>query len=124
VEADGKKAKRRASMFAEAKDAKELIEFAPGGDIQSTLQAFFKERSTSVENVPVKRLRRPKLIFENTFRLEPKKPFVSSRVEPIVNKTLEEFLENVKYNSKTVHSLGAHIAEKIRNRVVALEYDR
>jgi hypothetical protein len=111
-------------MFAEATEAKDLLDFTPGGDITSTLQAFFKEKSTSAEKIPVKRLRRPKLIYENTFRLESKKPFVSSRIEPIIYKTLEEILEKAIYHSKTANMLGSQIAEKIRNRVLNYDYER
>jgi len=117
------KKKRRASMFDEAANAQELM--GQGGDITSTLQAFFKEASTSADKLPTqKRLRRPKLVFENTYRLDSKKPFVVSRAESIIEKTLEELLTGVHYNIKTSSALCGQIAEKIRNRLLVFDYDR
>jgi hypothetical protein len=111
-------------MFEEVKDAKAL-HAAQGGPITDTLEAFFVNKTDSADNLANKKpVRRPKKVYENTYKLEPAKNFCSTRVQTCIENTLEEMLDKMKYNSETAIATAAAVGEKIRARVLAMDFDR
>ena len=111
-------------MFDENKDVKTLFN-ERGGKINDTLEAFFSNKNNSQDALPHRKpLRRPKLIYENTYRLESSKPFCSSMVKTCIERTLEEMLDKAKYNTETAIVTCGAVAEKIRARVLAFEFHR
>lgn len=69
--------------------------------------------------------RKPRLTYENTFRLEPKKKFEASKVKSIIDEVLETHLGNEdKYDHKAERQLVKTLAEIIKGRVKELNYER
>ena len=69
--------------------------------------------------------RRPRLTFENSYRLEPKKKFEASKVKAIIDDVLKQYLEKEEtYDHKSHGQLVKTLAQIIKDRVKALNYDR
>jgi len=95
----------------------------PTGDLAGTLQSLFTQ-TEQAEAPALKPLRRPKLIYENTFRLNPYKPFNHENVKRVLEITLEELLSKVKYKADTSNDVAMKVAERVRARVLGFRYDR
>jgi len=92
-------------------------------DVVGMLQGFFGEGITTEEKT-IKPVRRPKLMYYNTYRLESRKPFSSEKVTNVMKKCMEEMLDKAKYRSATASDICLQVAEKIRGRVLAMKFDR
>jgi len=93
------------------------------GDLAGTLQNLFTQ--TEQQEAPaLKPLRRPKLIYENTYRLNPYKPFSNEHVLKILEITLLELLAKMKYKADTSNDVAMKVAEKVRARVLSCRFDR
>ncbi|XP_046387761.1 dynein light chain Tctex-type 5-B-like isoform X4 [Ischnura elegans] len=67
----------------------------------------------------------PKVRYQNTYRLESKKPFNRDSVTKIIKDTLERELTLLKkYDPEDCKRLSWSMAEDIRSQVKALEFDR
>ncbi|CAG7828463.1 unnamed protein product [Allacma fusca] len=115
--------RRRVSMFDDksAQGSKDQ-----DGELKETLAQFFSSapKEANDTGTALKPLRRPKLIYENTYRMESAYPFSSSRVQSMMQPILEEMLMDFKYASKTSAHKATEIAEKIRRNVLAFRFDR
>ncbi|XP_077981554.1 dynein light chain Tctex-type 5-B-like [Glandiceps talaboti] len=68
--------------------------------------------------------RKPKLLYENSYRMEPTKKFISDRVEPVIQAVLEENLASEKYDGEKCSLLSKTISQEIKLRIKDLHYDR
>ena len=68
--------------------------------------------------------KRPKVRYENTYRMEPEKQFRSSEAEAIIKEVLEQYLKEEKYDSKASKQLSLTLTQIIKDRVKELNYDR
>jgi hypothetical protein len=120
---DSQNKRRRVSMFDDksAKGQKEQ-----DGELKETLAQFFSSapKEAADTSTALKPLRRPKLIYENTYRMDSTYPFSSSRVQSMMQPIMEEMLGDFKYTSKTSAHKATEVAEKIRRNVLAFRFDR
>lgn len=116
----GKKGGDRSDELVGKKDGKPTT--APG-DLAGTLQTLFTQ-TEATDGPTLKPLRRPKLVYENTFRLWPYKPFNTDNVRLVLNITLEEMLSKAKYKVETASDLLGKVCEKVRARVLSFKFDR
>lgn len=69
--------------------------------------------------------RKPRLKYENTYRLEPKRKFEANKVKAIIDDVFESHLKHEEtYNHKAVGQLVKTLAEIIKGRVKDLNYER
>lgn len=68
--------------------------------------------------------RGPRLIFENTFQLEPYEKFQSEKVKTIIDSVLESHLKDEEYDHKSCKQLVLTLSEIIKSRVKELNYQR
>ena len=68
--------------------------------------------------------RRPKVRFENTYRMEPPRKFRASEAEAIIKEVLEHYLKDEKYDPKASKQLSMTLAQIIKDRVKELNYER
>ena len=71
------------------------------------------------ENVSKKR---PKYIYENTYKLEPELKFQSDKVKAIIEDVLESQLKDETYDPKACKQLVLTLSEIIKSRVKDLNY--
>ncbi|ODM96557.1 Tctex1 domain-containing protein 1-B [Orchesella cincta] len=93
------------------------------GNLAGKLQSLFTQTERA-EAPALKPLRRPKLIYQNTFRLWPYRFFSNDKVRSVLEHTLEEMLGNAKYASNTSNATAMKIAEKVRGRILSFRFDR
>lgn len=69
--------------------------------------------------------KQPKLRYENTYRLEPKKKFETSKVKALVDEVLEKHLKSEEeYNHKHLEQQAKTLAHMIREKVKSFKYER
>ena len=68
--------------------------------------------------------RRPKVRYENTYRIEPDRKFSPSAAETIIKEVLEQYLKDEKYDPKACRQLSLTLSQIIKDRVKELNYDR
>ena len=66
--------------------------------------------------------RRPKLIHQNSYRLEPHVKFESDKVSGIIESVLEDQLKNETYDPKSCKQLVLTLSEIIKGRVKEINY--
>lgn len=66
--------------------------------------------------------RRPKYIFENTYKLEPGVKFESDKVKSIIESVLESQLKEELYDPKSCKQLVLTLSEIIKSRIKDLNY--
>jgi len=93
-------------------------------ELSGKVHNYFSTDDRLKEVEALKPLRRPKLVFDNNYRLSAYNPFHKDRVEKVMMETLTEMLVGVKYNAEGGGEIARKIAEKIRARVMALHFDR
>ena len=99
-----------------------------------TLASFSQQQkkkdttSTSVfalrQETNAEKRRAPRLIFENTYQLEPYVKFESEKVKPIINSVLESNLKDEVYDHTSLQQMVLTLTEIIKNRVKDLNYQR
>lgn len=92
-------------------------------DLAGTLQNLFTQ-TEQADATPLKPLRRPKLIYQPTYRLWPYKQFNNDHVQAVVEMTLEGLLGNIKYKPELANDIVMKVSERIRMQVLSLRYDR
>ena len=68
--------------------------------------------------------RKPRHIYENTYKLEPEKKFQAGKVKTIIEEVLEKNLKDEKYDPKSCRQLVKTLTEIIKGRVKDLDYKR
>ena len=68
--------------------------------------------------------KKPRLRYENTYKLEPEKKFQVSKVQAIIEGVLENHLKDEKYDPKACRQTVKTLSEIIKSRVKELNYDR
>lgn len=68
--------------------------------------------------------RRPKVRYENTYRIEPERKFSPSEAEAIIKEVLELYLKDEKYDAKACRQLSLTLSQIIKDRVKELNYER
>ena len=68
--------------------------------------------------------RKPRLVYENTYQLEPNRKFEASKVKTIIDETLESHLKDEKYDPKSCRQLVKTLTEIIKGKVKDLVYER
>ena len=68
--------------------------------------------------------RKPRIIYENSFHLEPARRFEAGRVRTILEEVLESHLREEKYEQKACRQLVKTLAEIIKGRVKDLGFER
>lgn len=71
-----------------------------------------------------KKPKRPRLTFENTYRLIPEREFIPSYVKNCIDTTLKEMVPKASYDSSAAGIYAGVIAERIRNRVLGCRFSR
>ena len=87
------------------------------------LESYFVKDASAIQK-PAERGRRPRLMYENTYRLTPPKPFSVQVVERCIQLTLNEMLGPFLYNTNEGGEMAGKIAEKIRSRVMSCRFER
>ena len=69
---------------------------------------------------------RMKVKLENTYQLGPQtgSAFSPQKVKDVIEKVLEEYLDNTNYNARECKDLSRDISNDIKNRVKELKFDR
>ncbi len=68
--------------------------------------------------------RKPRIHFENTYHLEPKRKFEAGKVKAIIEQILEAQLKEEKYDPKASRQMTLTLAEIIKSSVKELNYER
>ena len=68
--------------------------------------------------------RKPRHVYENTFKLEPERKFQASKVKAIIEDVLEKNLAEEKYDPKACLQMVKTLSEIIKGRVKDLNYVR
>ena len=68
--------------------------------------------------------RKPRHIYENTYKLEPERKFQAGKVKAIIEEVLEKNLKDEKYDPKSCRQLVKTLTEIIKGRVKDLDYKR
>ena len=68
--------------------------------------------------------RKPRLTFENTYQLEPKGKFQTSKVKEIIEDVLKSQLKDETYDPKSSRQFVKTLCEIIKGRVKELKYER
>ncbi len=94
----------------------------------ASMHEFQKKRESNsvlaVGQVPTEKKKGgPKLVYENTYQLEPKKKFQSDKVKAIIDDVLESHLKDEKYDPKASTQTSLTLSEIIKSRVKDLEYE-
>ena len=66
----------------------------------------------------------PKVLYENTYKLEPERKFKASEAQAIIREELEAQLKEESYDPKASGQMAKTLAEIIKNRVKELNYER
>lgn len=85
-----------------------------------------KDRGSSIVNIQpsIFEHRPQKVVFENTYKMEPNKKLELKEVEKLMENTLESFLQNVTYDAIRCRSLVNSLSLTIREQVKLLDYKR
>ena len=85
-----------------------------------------KDRGSSMVNIQPSILehRPQKVVYENTYRMEPDKKLELKEIEKLMENTLESFLQNVTYDPSHCRSLVNSLSLTIREQVKLLDYKR
>jgi hypothetical protein len=85
-----------------------------------------KDRGSSIVNIQpsIFEHRPQKVVFENTYKMEPSKKLELKEVEQLMENTLESFLQNVTYDAIRCRSLVNSLSLTIREQVKLLDYKR
>jgi hypothetical protein len=85
-----------------------------------------KDRGSSIVNIQpsIFEHRPQKVVFENTYKMEPSKKLELKEVEKLMENTLESFLQNVTYDAIRCRSLVNSLSLTIREQVKLLDYKR
>ena len=65
-----------------------------------------------------------KVLYENTYKLEPERKFKASEAQTIIREELEAQLKEEPYDPKASAQMAKTLAEIIKNRVKELNYER
>lgn len=68
--------------------------------------------------------KKQRVLYENTFQLEPKKRFEASKVKAIIDDVLESHLKDEKYDPRACRQSVKTLSEIIKVRVKELNYER
>jgi len=68
--------------------------------------------------------KKPRLVYENTYQLEPHRKFEASKVKTIIDQTLESQLKEEEYDPKSCRQLVKTLTEIIKAKVKELNYER
>lgn len=66
--------------------------------------------------------RRPRLVYENTYKLEPESKFETDKVKKIIDSVLELQLKEETYDPKSCKQMVLTLSEIIKSRVKELNY--
>lgn len=85
-----------------------------------------KDRGSSIVNIQpsVFEHRPQKVVYENTYKMEPDKKLDLKEIEKLLENTLESFLQNVTYDPSYCRSLVNSLSLTIREQVKLLDYKR
>ncbi|CAB3983808.1 Hypothetical predicted protein [Paramuricea clavata] len=85
-----------------------------------------KDRGSSIVNIQpsIFEHRPQKVVFENTYKMEPNKKLELKEIEKLMENTLESFLQNVTYDAIRCRSLVNSLSLTIREQVKLLDYKR
>ena len=67
---------------------------------------------------------KPKVLYENTYQLDPKRKFQSSAAQEIIKDTLEKYLKDEKYDANASAQMAKTLALVIKDTVKELNYER
>ena len=67
---------------------------------------------------------RPKVLYENTYQLGPKRKFKASEAKAVIESVLESTLKTEKYDPKTSAYNSTLLAQLIKDQVKELNYER
>ena len=87
----------------------------PSTSVISMAQQPFHEKSSRGK---------PKLMYENTYILEPKRKFKAGDAQSIIDQVLVQQLKDEKYDPNSSKQLAKTLAEMIKNSVKELNYER
>ena len=94
----------------------------------ASMHEFQKKKESSsvlaMGQVPGEKKKGPKLMYENTYQLEPKKKFQSDKVKAIIDSVLESQLKDEAYEPNACKQWVLTLSEIIKSRVKELEYER
>ena len=68
--------------------------------------------------------RKPRLTYENTYQLEPKKRFQACKAKEIIEDVLKNNLKDEAYDPNSCRQFGKTLCEIIKGRVKELNYER
>ena len=68
--------------------------------------------------------RKPRLTFENTYKLEPSEKFQASKVKEIIEDVLKTMLKDEAYDPKSSRQFVKTLCEIIKGRVKELKHER
>ncbi|XP_028404760.1 tctex1 domain-containing protein 1-like [Dendronephthya gigantea] len=85
-----------------------------------------KDRGSSIVNIQpsIFEHRPQKVVFENTYKMEPDKKLDLKEIERLMQSTLESFLQNATYDASRCRSLVNSLSLTIREQVKLMDYKR
>jgi hypothetical protein len=72
----------------------------------------------------VDKKRKPKVLYENTYKLEPDRKVEAWKIKKILNDVLENKLKDETYDAKSTKQLCLSLTEVIKQRIKELDYQR
>ena len=66
---------------------------------------------------------RPKVLYENTYRLQPNCKFQSTAAQAIINEILEKHLKDEKYDPNASAQMAKTLSQIVKDRVKELNYE-
>lgn len=67
---------------------------------------------------------KPKVLYENTYKLQPERKFHSSAAQRVINEQLETYLKSETYDPNASAQMTKTLAQIIKDAVKDLKYDR
>lgn len=87
----------------------------------STTSVLAMAQGPGISENPSK-MKRPKLVYDNSYRLEPHMKFESDKVRDIIESVLESQLKDETYDHKSCKQLVLTLSEIIKSRVKEINY--
>lgn len=106
---------RDSSLFSTAS----MHDFTRKRDSSSTSVLAMAQGPGHIDNVP---RRRPKYVYENTYKLEPEVKFQTDKVKNIIESVLESQLKEEPYDPKACKQMVLTLSEIIKSRVKDMNY--
>ena len=72
----------------------------------------------------VEKKKKPRVLYENTYKTEPDRAIEAWKIKEILNDVLESKLKDESYNEKSTKQLCLSLTEVIKQRVKDLDYPR